>query len=570
MKANEHIVQSLLSPVHQFQIPLFQRAYVWDRKNWQQLWDDLKDLTEGEPSETHFMGSFVCLTIPTVPGQVPQFLVIDGQQRMITFAILFSSIRDLARELGASPLAAEVDGTYLLNQYKGGNERYKVLPRLRDRNALFGVIDTTPVANNTSLITPGHKFFLQAIRSYVNKDMGSLSRLCNSIISRVSFVMITLDKENPFAIFESLNGSGQKLEESDLIRNQVFMQMPLDEQDSFDQNYWQPFESSMSAEQGIPAIPLTDFYRDFLMKSGGHVKRGSVYVKFKEHIEHLGNSALIVSSLNSYAGTYRWLYRPRTTPDNILKLHLSRMSRINITTSYPLLLHIIEFWKTGAIDESQLETILEIVQSYLIRRQIAGLSKQSYWFHFSEAIKATSSANSNVVDGLVKLLDRVDGEGGWPSDDIVLERLKSYPIYQSAPELARLILQAVEESYGHKEVVEIDQLISDRSLTLEHVLPQQVGDDDDGQAWKDMLGIDWERTHQQYVHTIGNLTLTGYNSPLANRAFASKRPTYANSNLELNRCISRNEAWDAAVILTRSQELGRKLVELWPSARAFP
>ena len=560
----------LFSANQQFQIPLFQRGYVWSKTNWQQLWEDVTSLVDQQPSATHFMGSLVCVAHPTVPGQIPQFLVIDGQQRLITFAILFAALRDVSRVCNSEELAEEIKSTFLLHTYKKDYERFKVLPRLRERQAFFDLLEERTLHDDRSLITPTYKYFYQNIKRYAIGDSETRLRLlCDAIVARITFVMITLDSENSFAIFEALNGTGQKLEESDLIRNYIFMHVPLSNQDNVDNKYWQPFETSLAPEGNQSGLKLTDFYRDFLMRTSGQIKRGTVHLQFKNYIDDNNKDVeAIVGKLQLTASHYRWIIGMNQHPSPDINRELARLRTIGVTTPYPLLLRLLELHQQSVITTPDAVNCLIAIESYLIRRQIIGASKQSYWFHFSECIKGVDSAvalATSPVAAIIQALMGADQKDGWPSDDRFINDLKTYRIYTHAPNLVRLFLQATEDELGHKERVNVEQLLADRQLQIEHILPQAINEDEDGSVWKEVLGVDWERIHQRYLDTLGNLTLTGYNPELSNRAFTSKRPIYASSNLGINREIAEQEEWGADAISRRSEALGTILVRIWPS-----
>ena len=261
------------------------------------------------------------------------------------------------------------------------------------------VIDGKPASDDRSLITPAYKFFSRRLRELVKESgVGSIQQLHDALVSKITFVMVTLEKENPFAIFESLNGTGQKLEESDLIRNQVFMGVEFEKQDAFDQEHWQPFEQHLSGEGASPRIPMTDFYRDFLMRVGGQVKKGSIHATFKSRLENEGTRIDdLVETLKANAEFYRWIHRPSTCSSAKVRKELSCMSRIKISTYYALALHLCHLHKISVISEDDLASCLRIIQSFIIRRQIVGESNKSYWFYFSEAIQATKAENGNIV-----------------------------------------------------------------------------------------------------------------------------------------------------------------------------
>ena len=205
MKAAERTLQQILHAADQYVIPVFQRYYVWDKKDWEQLWEDLLVLLEAsEVQRRHFLGSIVCVSEPHVPGVVPAYQVIDGQQRLITLSILLCAVRNSAAEKGWSELAAEVEENYLIHRFKKGRERYKVFPRLRDRNSLLALIDHKS-ATATSQIDAACDYLSDRLHAdSILASEESLRNLFTTLVTRVDFVSITLGNENPYKIFKSL------------------------------------------------------------------------------------------------------------------------------------------------------------------------------------------------------------------------------------------------------------------------------------------------------------------------------------------------------------------------------
>ena len=249
MQVGERKLKDLLHSGDQFIIPVFQREYVWRERDWERLWDDLCALEESDGPPEHFMGSIV--SVPShenQPGQPSRYLVIDGQQRLITFTALLCALRDHAKSYGLDKLAAQVQKSYLIHEFGEGLARYKVLPRIRDRQQFFDLVDEKALVAK-SRIREAYSYFFQKMGALDGDAEASLRSMVNAVTARLSLVTITLQPDqNPFAIFATLNATGQKLEEADLIRNYVFMGVPLPEQDDFDAQQWIPFEARFLAE----------------------------------------------------------------------------------------------------------------------------------------------------------------------------------------------------------------------------------------------------------------------------------------------------------------------------------
>ncbi len=564
MKADDYDLRKLLHGGDQFVVPVFQRYYVWERGDWQRLWDDILNLLEPDAPDEHFMGSLVCVQGQHQPGRVPHYIVIDGQQRLTTFGILLSALRDEATDSGLDDIAGEIADGYLTQPRRKGLERYRVVLRTRDRQTLFDLLDGEKNPDKLTRIGEAYHFFRREVAKYKSSDGADFTHLYATVTSRLPLVMIILTSENPFNIFETLNGTGQDLKESDLVRNFVFMNIPIEEQDEFDATQWEPMERSLDAVDGHAALSLTDFYRDYLMREGRYVPLSQVYVAFRrEYGEKKTTPSDLCVSLSRHAQHYKNIWRSVEVKEPELRRELSYLARLGVTTAYPLVLHLLEEHHQQRLDTHELARCLRALQSFAIRRSITGESTRRYGRLFPAAIRELWPGE--ILATLVKYLDAQ----GWPADDRFVPDLVRFRLYTREGFITRLMLRALEEDIGHKEQVDVDGLLQQNKLQIEHVMPQGIGEDADGDAWRAMLGAEWDTVHQTYLHTLGNLTLTGYNPELSNHAYERKREEFAHSHLELTRQFVEWEVWDEAAIVKRADSLAKRVVALWPTSSGF-
>jgi len=555
MDAKAKTVREILFSGNQYLIPFFQRSYKWTRKHWERLRADVWALVEDGPTRQHFLGPLVCTLAHAVPGEVPAYQLIDGQQRLTTLAMLLAALRDVARQRGFDDLADKVNENYLVHKQEKDLQRHKVIPRLGDREPYFAVIeekDARPFGDRG--IVQAWEFYRHHIERHAKADgEAPLRRLFAAVTGQLSLVVITIDGENPYEIFESLNSTGLPLEESDLIRNYLFMQVPLPQQEDFDREHWQSFERRFeAADKKWPAVEPTLFYRSYLMREGRYSRDKATFVDFKEQNKARNLSPQDqVAELDRFATYDLQLRRPDRCGDDARRKAFSQIAAMEITTAHPLLLNLMHRRDKGEMDEAMLLGCLDDLAGFVIRRSICGESTRSYARWFCGAAK--SIGTSPQEDLRKEWLAR-----GWPDDETFKARLVEFALYRRERSKCRLVLEALEAACHPKERVET------RTLTIEHVMPQTVDRGDHGAAWQEMLGKSWQDVHARWLDTLGNLTLTGYNEPMSNRPFKAKKAELAESKLALNRYFAGVAVWDEDAIRRRGERLAEEVVRLWP------
>ncbi len=554
MDARARTVSEILHEAAQYMVPLFQRSYSWHKAHWQRLNDDVIALADDPERQVHFLGPLVCTIGKSVPGCLPAYQLIDGQQRLTTLTVALAAIRDVARDRGLTELAEEITEDYLVHKRKQDLERFKVLPRIGDRDALKAIIENSNLApfGHLRLVHAWRFFRRQFLHRARRNPRAELQNLFDTITRRLSLVVITIDGENPYEIFESLNATGLPLAESDLIRNHVFMQIPVAEQDAFDRSYWQPLEwHFMSWGDDRPAV-MTDFYREYLMRDGRYSREKSTFVGFKQQQKDRGlNARQQAEELQHYAPLAVQIRRPETCASPVISRRLSEVSMMDIGTAQAFVMHLLDRHSRSQLSEQDLSTCLCDLVSFVLRRTVYGDSTRAYGRWFIEAIAVAG-------DTPVSNLRRYWMERGWPDDTAFTHALGEFQIYKREPRKARMVLEALELASQHKEQVPLE------SLTIEHVMPQTVTDDEAGKAWKTALGESWDDLHERYLHALGNLTLTGYNPELGKMAFRNKQEVYRDSHVGLNQRFRDLTTWDSESIRNRTTALAAQLCRIWP------
>jgi len=539
MQAKETKLQDIIEGTKQYVIPLFQRTYSWTPKEWDVLWKDLVELCETENPRTHFIGSIVNMPTVSVPEGVAKYLLIDGQQRLTTIFVMLILLRNRAREIQNARFADEINNTLLVNQYKDGQDYYKLLPTQVDRstyeNFINGIQNTTE-----NQLTKAYQFFDRKLKQ-VELEPEKLKKIITSYFSVVSIVLDADD--NPYLVFESLNAKGRPLTQADLIRNYFFMRIHVDKQDEVYNLYWHPMQTSLGES-------LTEYIRHFLMRGGSIIKQGDVYYSLKESISTT-NAIDYLKELKKYSVYYQRLIYPEFEPDVELQKYLRRLNRIEVTTAYPLLLNFYGNYIDEKINKSDFVIILKILENYLIRRFVCNVPTNQLNKIFPTVYPQISAKYSdNIPEGFKTVLQgRV-----YPKDNEFFLRFKETKFYGGGDRVVKtkLILETLDEKYGHKEQVPFD------NLTVEHIMPQTLSE-----WWQHELGSDWEETHELYLHTIGNLTLTAYNTELSNDGFPTKKEKLKESHLEINKYFISVNVWQRTDIEQRAEILAKQALEIW-------
>ena len=569
MDANDRNLQDLFTGEDQYLIPVFQRRYSWKEKHWEALWDDISELLESPLGEDeHFIGAFVCMSGHNSPGERPRYLVIDGQQRLITLSLFLCAIRDAGKRIDLAEaseltekesdeiekLSGMIQEKHLTDPYRDGIDKYRIVSRAEDRDSLFELLEgeSTEPKITDSTIYAAYSYFSDRLDSCVaERGEHSLKKLQQILMQQLPLAMITASEdENPYTIFETLNERGLTLQESDLIRNFVFMELDLEDQDRFNEEHWLPFEDKFSGTEEHSTESLTRFYRVYLMRNGNYVKKNGVYNAFRNRIE--SSPRELAEIFDYYSDLYLAIKRPNTADPEWLQTALNRKQYLDIGTADPLILNLLNRWKSGDLASSELKQIFHGLESFAIRRSICGESTRAYYQTFPGSIKAIDE--DAIAQSLFSYLKR----RGWPSDEEFRSALVTFDLYSREGDKCRLMLETLQRNYGHKEPVDLE------STQIEHVMPQEIGEGEDGEAWKSMLGGDWEKVHKEWLHTLGNLTLTGYNPELSNRRFDYKQTLFEDSKIDLNEYFVEVDRWTQDEIKDRGRELADRISVIWP------
>lgn len=552
MKAGEVVFQKLLDGKIQYVVPLYQRTYSWEEEQWEQLWEDLLEIYVMDAPKNHFIGSVVTQQIPNEPESVSRYTLIDGQQRMTTMFILLSVIRQLA---AAEPeiwnrLADEILNTCLINEFNDGDEYVKLMPTQQDRVPFRSVVNGEPAASGSQIERARSYFFDKLQDGDVDGNPMNLRKLHSCIVNRLDMVSIHLEQDDsPNRIFESLNNTGMPLSVADLIRNYFLMNItdPLHQETAYN-DYWYPMEQALS--QGGQNVSA-NFFWHYLMKDGSLPRKDETYDEMKIAFDRPTQQIAIraLQDFAKFSSYYAQITESNTTTLNEhLATQINRLNQWEVAVAYPFLLKSWDAVASGDIQVGELVAAMEMIESFVVRRTICGVPTNQL-----RRIFAQLSAQVDIQDFVDSARNHLLANR-WPTDDEFVSKLVEFPLYsRGRAARTRLVLWSLERSFGSKETPEDTD-----DITIEHVMPQTLSAE-----WVLELRNGAQDVHERWLHTIGNLTLTGYNPELSNQSFEFKKAWYDKANFELSKSIQSCDRWTEQTIRKRAAELARRAVQIW-------
>jgi uncharacterized protein with ParB-like and HNH nuclease domain/predicted transport protein len=568
MKASEAQLLSLLQKASQFIIPIYQRTYSWTDKQCRQLWEDILRAGSNEAIAVHFIGSIVYVEqgLSLISHQTP-LLVIDGQQRLTTLSLL---IEALARAVGDSePVdgfsAVKLREYYLINRLEGGDRYFKLLLSQTDNGSLKAIIKNTEQPQNASLrVTENFALFTK----WLADQKGDVAPVCRGLAKLfVVDIALSRDHDNPQLIFESMNSTGKELSQADLIRNFILMGLDPSLQTRLYEDYWRPMEQDFGQE--AYGTQFDGFMRHYLTVRTGDIPRErEVYEAFKDYshttpVRDAGIEAL-VKEIRTFA-RYFCTLALGTEPDATLSEAFHDLRELKVEVAYPFLLELYQDYDAHKNNDPKLltaadfATAVRLVEAYVFRRAICAIPTNSMNKTFATFGKALRK--DRYLESIKAHFLTLPSYRRFPHDDEFRRDLHTRDLYNFRSRgywLRRL------ENYGHKEWVPVAE------YTIEHILPQNPNL---SAAWQQELGAEWQRVQQQWLHTLGNLTLTGYNAEYSDRPFAEKRDMnggFKQSPLKLNAGLGQVDAWNEAAIQERAGRLADQALLVWPSPRLDP
>lgn len=561
MQAQDLLLTELLEGPKQFIVPVFQRDYSWGTKHCLQLWKDVVRVGGDEKAKAHFVGSVVYIAAEETSAKITRWLLIDGQQRLTTLMLLLAALRNLlpsvdsnapqAPDDDALPTRSEIEDYYLHNTHGKGDRRYKLHLRRADHETLMSLLDGKDLPNNISERIRGNFNFFEGL--LVGADLNVVFRGIKKLVA--VDVCLTRGQDDPQLIFESLNSTGLDLTQADLIRNFMLMREDEQSQTQLYQDYWQPIENAFGARY---RTDFDKFVRDYLtlqLKPSQQLKADEIYQHFRAYFHNAGDG---VSAGDILAGLKRlgsyYVAFSLGQEENPKLREAFRRLRLLVEVASPVVLRLYDCYdrlKSLTLDE--FVVAVELLESYVFRRSVCAMQTRSLGQIFASL--AYHVKDNTPLLSLKVALHRQAKKRRFPNDAEFREALESRDVYDMRH--CHYLLDQLENDSKEK--------IDTSTFTIEHIMPQN---EELRAEWQAMLGFDWKAVHEAWLHRLGNITLTGYNSKYSDRSFEDKKTIeqgFNDSPLRLNKFIREQESWTASEMEKRGKELAVKAVKIWPA-----
>ena len=553
MKASERKITKLFSESDTvFSIPVYQRDYNWQEKQCQRLFKDILQTGKNEKVSSYFLGSIVYIHDGIYGVGEKEFHVIDGQQRMTTLTLLFLAIYFKLKGTILAKDADKIYNQYVVNPYSEKEIKLKLLPPEENLYILNKIshnkFNELEVFQDRNMLK-NYLFFEKELENLSFDDMKHLS----NGIEKLIYIDIALEKgkDDPQKIFESLNSTGLDLSQGDLIRNYILMDLERGEQNRIYKEIWIPIENNCKVSDGSEITSyVSDFIRDYLtLKTEKISSKPKVFETFKAYYEKENDEKL--EDMKKYSEAYSYIIKPSLEKDRDIQRELDYLKSLDKTVINTFLIGILKDYKDNILEKDELVNMLILLQSYLWRRYITEKPTNALNKIF-QGMYGKISRSGNYYENLVDVLMAED----FPTDEELESALKLKNVYKDKEKLNYVFKKL--ENYNHNELIDFEN----EKITIEHIFPQKPN-----KAWKENYSDNELEQMISFKDTISNLTLTGSNSNLSNKAFHEKRDDevhgYKNSKLYMNKYLGRLEEWNLLSMEARFESLYDDIIKIW-------
>ena len=569
MKTETHSIHDVLAKnATSFFIPPFQRAYAWGKQEIERFFNDILRIIDSEldpnqkDKQEHFFGTIVVKEEKA--GFSNKSIIVDGQQRLTTALLFLIALRDIEED---PKKKEQITTTYLLNQSSTFQDKIKLKQVTKDWEAYRALVNNQNPPPGA--ITSAYRLLKKLIQEQKQLKPQITIEHYITAIQRLNVAVIFLDErpfkgEDPQIIFETLNSLGKPLTLSDLVRNFVLLRIESDKQTEIYEKIWHPQIESVLNDD------TSKFFRDYLqykkstpLKVVSDNNTKELYQQFKEFVEiNFENNNDFINDILKYVKLYKWIITeenydiisPQEENDKRIKELLRNIFHDIETEAFkPFVLGLLEYHQYGEgntkITDEKLISILETIRTYLIRRRILKLTQgeNKNIVLLCKRIKEIAQGRTSIIELLTSMFYSLR----FPNDEELRAALMNMNFYEELKQYSKFILGKIEE---HNSKVSVN--FRDEKISIEHIMPQNLND-----AWKAELGDNYEEIHRKYLHNIGNLILTEFNSEMGNKPFSEKKERLKTSNLYFRHDIINRDRWNQQSIEEHRENMIKWLLD---------
>jgi len=552
----------------QFFVPIYQRKYSWELIHCKKLFDDIVKVAEDKHRPCHFIGSVIYLAKEEIQhaSAIKEYLVIDGQQRMTTLSLLLLALGEYSdkvyaeapeRATHAHTTSEAIADDYLTNKRECGDLFFKVKLNAEDFSIYKDLIQKRPISNRQTApgLCDNYEYFLQRMQ----EERIDPQLIFDGLKKLVIIDTCLAPEDNPQLVFETVNSTGMPLSISDKIRNFLLMTVAPAEQERLYDEYWHPMELDLGLNERDVAH-FNQFFRYYLTAVTDKRVGNEYYEEFKDHYHthHENSTEQLVAHIRKFSKHF--LRCERAASDTFgIDYALYRIRILGQNNITPALMRVLDDVSTGIVSESDAVKVFSIIESYWVRRSLCDLPTNTAGPVCISILKSLGAAE--YVDSVITtIVSGLTWAQRMPTDAEMMQTMQTMPIYGRSF-WERKLLDLLEQHECR------EYILNDKNFSIEHIMPQTVGETDDPEKdWVADLGEDWKRIHDTYLNTIGNLTLTGFNSQYSNYRFLHKRDMedgYAHTPIRISASLAKREKWGEAEILERAHELTNIILDIW-------
>ncbi|GHR50652.1 hypothetical protein JP0099_11120 [Helicobacter pylori] len=524
---------------NQLVIPIYQRLYSWEKEQCKELWDDIIKIGGDDKMDGHFIGSILYV----IMHSDNTLLIIDGQQRLTTITLLLTALRD-----HWSDKRKEIENHYLINSGKDGDKKFRLILSESDKDTLLSLIDKDKrkPSEPSSKIVENFKLF----EEWVSKNTDKLETIFKGL-EKLTIVWIALKKEkdDPQLIFESMNSKGMELTQTDLIRNYIIMETEVEKQEGFYNKYWRAMEEEFKQNKKW----FDRFVRHYLtIKTREIPNINKVYAALKDYWQKEGIGIEdLLKDLQKYCRYFCQIAFKKEV-DKDLNKALSFLVDLEMDVIYPLLLELYSDYSDEVLSKDDFMRSIALIESYICRRKVCGIPSSGLNKLFASFTKHIQK--DEYFKSLKAHFGSLTNNQRFPNNDEFKDRLITIDFYS---------FQKREYFFERLENFDRKERVYTHEYTTEHIMPQKLTEE-----WERDLGENFKEIHDKYLHTIRNLTLTGYNSEYSNKSFQEKRDMeggFKDSPLRLNQGLRdlKSLSFGEEEIKKRANDLADLALKIW-------